>query len=267
MVQPQILVIPPTKEFSYIAGDREIKYRMSREKAAEGGKPKIYVTRWEAADLLKEQGYRLPRLQETWRAVLQDHEIRESVLSFPAEWQSELILTPNTQPETGKWVLKDADRRETVLSVSRTARVLVPTEEYFDGPRRIVVANVFDIPDCKSEEKRYDPANPEIWDLETGFFKFSALDPEGQYIAFFPTGEYLHAAIFDWYGHVLCVWEPSDSHDNVGFRGVANSQSEPVKLEKRKLDLYDDGSDHKKPKNPEGFRQPAKKPNPLIHLD
>src|SRR3989344_2764978 len=108
MGQLQILVVPTTREFSYTVRGREVKYRLSTGKATEGGKPKVYVTRWQAADLLKDQDYRLPRLQETWKAALQDKEIEKSVFISPAELQADLLLTQNTQPETDRWVVKDA---------------------------------------------------------------------------------------------------------------------------------------------------------------
>ena len=187
MGQLQILVVPTTREFSYTVRGREVKYRLSTGKATEGGKPKVYVTRWQAADLLKDQDYRLPRLQETWKAALQNREIKKSVLTSPSEWQSEFLHPPGTQTETDKWILKDANRGEAVLKVSGTARVLVPTEECFDGSRRIVIANVFDIPDYRSGESNYNPENPETWDPETGFFNFeNGFEPQGQYPAYFP---------------------------------------------------------------------------------
>ena len=228
------LVIPETREFSYVSGGGQAHYRLSTGKATEGGKPKVYVTRWQAADLLKDQDYRLPRLQETWKAALQNREIKKSVLTSPSEWQSEFLHPPGTQTETDKWILKDANRGEAVLKVSGTARVLVPTEECFDGSRRIVIANVFDIPDYRSGESNYNPENPETWDPETGFFDFkNGFDPKGQYFAYFPSGEYLRTVCLVWSGSVDFNLAPEYTLDCLGFRGAVNSQSGKVKSDRQ----------------------------------
>ena len=233
MGQLQILVVPTTREFSYTVRGREVKYRLSTGKATEGGKPKVYVTRWQAADLLKDQDYRLPRLQETWKAALQDKEIEKSVFISPAELQADLLLTQNTQPETDRWVVKDAGNGA-VLKASKTARVLVPTEECFDGSRRIVIANVFDIPDYRSDESNYNPENPETWDPETGFFDFkNGFDPKGQYFAYFPSGEYLRTVCLVWSGSVDFNLAPEYTLDCLGFRGAVNSQSGKVKSDRQ----------------------------------
>ncbi len=223
------LVIPETREFSYLSGGKPVTYQMSVGKATEDGKPRVKITRWQAQRLLKERGYRLPRLQETWEAALQNKEIQDSLLTWPAEWQTELILTPGAPVETKTYLLKDADRGEADLSVSHIARVLVPVSEEYEEGRQIVRANVFDIPDYKPDEFRYNPENPKTWDPETGFFNFNGFDPEGRYFAFFPSGEYLHAVNLNWSGFADCTWRPEDSDDLLGFRGVKISQSANVK--------------------------------------
>lgn len=224
------LVIPETRKFSYQSGFTTVVYEISTGKATEGGEPKVYVSRWQAQQLALSKGYRLPRMWETWNAVLHDQETKQSFSSWPAEWQAELLLSPKAPRQTKDYLLKDADRNEADLGVSNVWRLLVPIGEGLDGERTIVVATVFDLPDYKSGEFRYNPVYPGTWNRVTGFFNFEALGEEGPNYVFLTSGNYLHAVRLRPDGYADCDWGPEYSDGDVGFRGVVNSQSGQVKL-------------------------------------
>lgn len=224
------LVIPEPREFSYQAGDSRVAYRMSSGKAMEGGRPKVCVNRYAAQDLLAKQGYTLPRFRQSWNAIQNDTtgHMRGSVLTFPTEWQLELILGSGTQTERrGSYTLLDASGNP--LVVSNQARVLVPIS--IEGKTtKTIKAEVYDIKDFEAGEKCYNPENPETWDPQTGFFDFKGgFTKSGKY-AFFPKGEGLYAARLSCRGYASCIWSPEYSSGDLGFRGVINSSSEQVKL-------------------------------------
>ncbi len=242
------LVIPELKEFSYLLNGKPVAYRLSSGKATEGGEPKIYVNRWQAYDLAKEQGYRLPTIFETWNAALTDAETKAPILTFPAEWQSHLILGKNTPTETEKYIIREtagSEGDEKELKVSEGARLLAPVEERFEGDKRIIIAKVYGIPERNLGGKKYNPADPETWNPETGFF--NNFDANGDHCAQLPSGEGLYAAMLNWCGTAGCDWIPEDSDDFVGFRGGINPPNEPGRERARILDLTEDRP--KKPKD------------------
>jgi len=157
----------------YLGADGEEFYYLSGGVVTENGKPCVGISRWDAGRRLldmrnKYHGFfspRLPTLYQSHRAAEEDPEIRESVFSFPAEWQRNLALNPGAPGETEEYVLIDNDSGQ-VLEPSSRPRLINPVME-FGSPQTIVRVHMFDIPfEMERENSRY---NPEDLDPETGF--------------------------------------------------------------------------------------------------
>ena len=155
----------------------------------------------------------MPTLYELHAGAKQDPQVRQSIFSYPAEWQRTFILNPNAPTDTQEYVLMDADKNQAVLQPSDKPRSLNPVKVYREGDRNMVVANVFDVP-FPLKGGRY---NPEDLDQTTGFPK--QLDPKGQYGIWFGSDSRLYAVFLFGYGVAHCRWGPSDSHGSVGLRG------------------------------------------------
>ncbi len=211
------LVLPKFR--TYGEGDRA--FYLAKGLVTENNQPKTSISRWDSEQVLRElekqygvpEGtLRLPSLYESHTAARQDPEVRQSIFSWPAEWQRTFVLNPNGQTETPKYVLMDD--QEKVLQPSGKPRSFNPIRTYIEGDKNIVVANVFDIP-FDLVDSRYNPE-----DLDpTGFLE--RLNPQGQYGIWFGSNPSLYAVILREDGRANCLWEPSASRGFVGLRGVS----------------------------------------------
>ncbi|MBI4164025.1 MAG: hypothetical protein HY512_04125 [Candidatus Aenigmarchaeota archaeon] len=227
-IEAPVLVLQKARKYTLPRGE----VYLHNGAVTRDGQPLVNVTRWDADRVFNEaarqyagKGFSIQpeSLHESWSAAEQDPDARDVLFTYPAKWQSPIVIPSNTPTETEVYILR-ADGK--ALPLLGKPRIINPTQRFKEGDREIVVGTVFDLP-FKLSNGFYNGL--EDLDPETGFLK--QVRSEGKYRVWFSDDGKLHASVLSWGGDVICGWEPSDSDVHVGLRGRSTGNVPPELLE------------------------------------